>query len=102
RTRVILSEAKRSRRIPLLYLKDCASGSLDFARDDGIRFLFSSHPDSPRLSLAMQKTMPAIVKAKAELGLRLEQVPMPEVGSDDVLIRTKKASICGTDVHISN
>ncbi|MGB8805101.1 MAG: alcohol dehydrogenase catalytic domain-containing protein, partial [Chthoniobacterales bacterium] len=50
----------------------------------------------------MQKTMPAIVKAKAEPGLWLEQVPVPEVGSDDVLIRTKKASICGTDVHIYN
>src|SRR5437660_11573797 len=50
----------------------------------------------------MQKMMPAIVKAKAEPGLWLEQVPVPEVGPDDVLIRTKKASICGTDVHIYN
>ena len=50
----------------------------------------------------MQKTMPAIVKAKAEPGLWLEQVPVPEVGPDDVLIRTKKASICGTDIHIYN
>src|SRR5213082_2295932 len=50
----------------------------------------------------MQKTMQAIVKAKPEPGLWLEQVPVPEVGSDDVLIRTKKASICGTDIHIYN
>ncbi len=50
----------------------------------------------------MQKMMPAIVKAKAEPGLWLEQVPVPEVGPDDVLIRTKKASICGTDIHIYN
>src|SRR5947209_7512161 len=50
----------------------------------------------------MQKMMPAIVKAKAEPGLWLEQVPVPEVGPDDVLIRTLKASICGTDVHIYN
>ena len=50
----------------------------------------------------MQKTMQAIVKAKPELGLWLEEVPVPEVGSDDVLIRTLKASICGTDVHIYN
>src|SRR5438270_3727485 len=48
----------------------------------------------------MQKTMQAIVKAKPEPGLWLEQVPVPEVGPDDVLIQTKKASICGTDVHI--
>src|SRR5258708_4250327 len=50
----------------------------------------------------MQKTMQAIVKAKPEPGLWLEQVPVPEVGPDDVLIRTKKASICGTDLHIYN
>jgi threonine 3-dehydrogenase len=46
--------------------------------------------------------MKAIVKAKAEPGLWLEDVPVPEVGPDDVLIRTQKASICGTDVHIYN
>src|SRR5947208_15852683 len=50
----------------------------------------------------MQKTMQAIVKAKPEPGLWLEQVPVPEVGPEDVLIRTKKASICGTDMHIYN
>src|SRR4051812_18414691 len=50
----------------------------------------------------MQKMMPAIVKAKAEPGLWLQQVPVPNVGPDDVLIRTKKASICGTDIHIYN
>src|SRR5437660_7643008 len=50
----------------------------------------------------MQKTMQAIVKTKPEPGLWLEQVPMPEVGPDDVLMRTKKASICGTDIHIYN
>src|SRR5213082_3435677 len=50
----------------------------------------------------MQKAMQAIVKAKPEPGLWLEQVPVPEVGPDDVLIQTKKASICGTDIHIYN
>src|SRR2546423_1776679 len=50
----------------------------------------------------MQKAMQAIVKAKPEPGLWLEQVPVPEVGPDDVLIRTKRASICGTDIHIYN
>jgi threonine 3-dehydrogenase len=48
------------------------------------------------------RTMQAIVKAKAEPGLWLEKIPVPEVGSDDVLIRTKRASICGTDIHIYN
>src|SRR6187397_1900757 len=44
--------------------------------------------------------MKAVVKAKREPGLWLEDGPVPEVGSDDVLIRVLKASICGTDVHI--
>jgi threonine 3-dehydrogenase len=46
--------------------------------------------------------MKALVKSKAEPGLWLEEVPTPEVGDDDVLIRIKKTSICGTDVHIYN
>jgi threonine 3-dehydrogenase len=46
--------------------------------------------------------MKALVKRKAEPGLWLEEVPVPEVGDDDVLIRIRKTSICGTDVHIYN
>lgn len=46
--------------------------------------------------------MQAVVKAKAEPGLWLEEVPAPTVGSDDVLIRVLRTSICGTDVHIYN
>ncbi len=46
--------------------------------------------------------MKAVVKAKAEPGLWLQEVPIPEVRGDDVLIRVLKASICGTDVHIYN
>jgi threonine 3-dehydrogenase len=46
--------------------------------------------------------MKAVVKSKAEPGLWLEEVPIPEVETDDVLIRTVKTSICGTDVHIYN
>ncbi|MFL6583238.1 MAG: L-threonine 3-dehydrogenase [Chthoniobacterales bacterium] len=48
------------------------------------------------------RTMRAIVKSKAEPGLWLEEIPVPQVGPDDVLIRTKRASICGTDIHIYN
>jgi threonine 3-dehydrogenase len=44
--------------------------------------------------------MRAIVKSKAEPGLRMEEVAMPVVGLHDVLIRVRKASICGTDLHI--
>ena len=51
---------------------------------------------------AVSKTMQALVKRRPEPGLGLEEVPMPEVGPNDVLIRVQKASICGTDVHIYN
>ncbi len=46
--------------------------------------------------------MQAVVKSRAEPGLWLEEVPVPNVGTDDVLIRVTKTSICGTDVHIYN
>ena len=46
--------------------------------------------------------MQAVVKSRREPGLWLEEVPVPNVGSDDVLIRVLKTSICGTDVHIYN
>jgi threonine 3-dehydrogenase len=46
--------------------------------------------------------MPAVVKARSEPGLELQEVPVPDVGPNDVRIRVQKASICGTDVHIYN
>ena len=46
--------------------------------------------------------MKALVKSRAEPGLWLEDVPEPEIGINDVLIRVKKTGICGTDVHIYN
>jgi threonine 3-dehydrogenase len=44
--------------------------------------------------------MKAIVKSKAEKGLWLEEVELPRVGPNDVLIKIRKAAICGTDLHI--
>lgn len=44
--------------------------------------------------------MKAIVKPGPGPGLELRDVPEPEVGIDDVLIKIHKTSICGTDVHI--
>ena len=44
--------------------------------------------------------MKALVKAAAGPGLEMMDVPMPEVGPMDVLIKIRKTSICGTDVHI--
>jgi threonine 3-dehydrogenase len=46
--------------------------------------------------------MKAVVKSRPEPGLWLEEVPVPEVKADNVLIRVLKTSICGTDVHIYN
>ena len=44
--------------------------------------------------------MKALVKARREPGLWLEEVPAPEIGPNDVLVRVKKTGICGTDLHI--
>jgi len=44
----------------------------------------------------------ALVKAKAEPGIWMQDVPVPEIGPNDVLIKVRKASICGTDIHIWN
>ncbi len=46
--------------------------------------------------------MKALVKKKAEPGLWLEDVPVPSLGINDVLIKIRKTSICGTDLHIYN
>jgi threonine 3-dehydrogenase len=44
----------------------------------------------------------ALVKSKSEPGLWLEDVPVPSIGINDVLIRVLRTGICGTDVHIYN
>ncbi|WP_430822200.1 L-threonine 3-dehydrogenase [Carboxylicivirga caseinilyticus] len=45
-------------------------------------------------------TMKALVKSKAEKGIWLAEVKVPQVGPNDVLIKVKKSAICGTDLHI--
>jgi threonine 3-dehydrogenase len=44
--------------------------------------------------------MKALVKARSEPGLWLEDVPEPTIGTGDVLIRVLRTGICGTDLHI--
>jgi threonine 3-dehydrogenase len=44
--------------------------------------------------------MKALVKAKREPGIWMQDVPVPEYGVNDVLIKIKKTAICGTDIHI--
>src|SRR5579883_603839 len=46
--------------------------------------------------------MKALVKARAEPGIWLEDVPEPTVGHNDVLIKVHRSAICGTDMHIYN
>jgi len=44
--------------------------------------------------------MRALVKAKAERGIWLEDIERPSPGHNDVLIRVHRTAICGTDIHI--
>lgn len=84
--------------------------SLDEAVTDG-----SGIPQAPRLvytGVHPEKAFPlreadkaagamkALVKSKAERGLWIEEIPKPEIGINDVLVRVRRAGICGTDVHI--
>src|SRR5690348_18282423 len=48
----------------------------------------------------MAQTMRAIRKVEAGPGLRLEEVPVPVIGDDEVLVQVEAASVCGTDLHI--
>jgi len=49
----------------------------------------------------MQK-MKALVKKQAGPGLWLQEVPLPNMGNNDLLIKIQKTAICGTDIHIYN
>jgi threonine 3-dehydrogenase len=46
--------------------------------------------------------MKALVKARAEPGIWMQDVPEPKVGHNDVLIKVHRSAICGTDMHIYN
>lgn len=58
----------------------------------------------PRLiSLPVLSTTPtlrALVKSSAGPGFTLKEVPEPTIRDDEVLIRVRRAGVCGTDVHI--
>ncbi|WP_298440697.1 L-threonine 3-dehydrogenase [uncultured Ferrimonas sp.] len=44
--------------------------------------------------------MKALSKLHPEQGIWQVEVPMPEVGHNDLLIKIRKTAICGTDMHI--
>ena len=46
------------------------------------------------------KMMKALVKASPERGIWMKEVPIPEPGHNDILIKVIKTAICGTDLHI--
>ena len=46
--------------------------------------------------------MKALVKAKAQEGIWLQDMPKPKIGHNDLLIKVAKTAICGTDIHIYN
>ncbi|WP_461211564.1 L-threonine 3-dehydrogenase [Desulfocurvus sp. DL9XJH121] len=48
------------------------------------------------------ESMRALVKAKAEPGIWMQEVPVPGIGPNDVLVEIAKTAICGTDIHIYN
>lgn len=44
--------------------------------------------------------MKALVKKSAEAGIWMEDVPMPSMDDNDILVKVRKTAICGTDIHI--
>ncbi len=46
------------------------------------------------------KTMKTIAKLKPEKGVWMEEIPVPGIGPNDVLVKIVKTAICGTDIHI--
>ena len=46
--------------------------------------------------------MKVLAKTKPEVGIWMDDAPIPEIGHNDVLIKIHKTAICGTDVHIYN
>ena len=44
--------------------------------------------------------MKALVKKSAEAGIWMEDVPMPSIDDNDILVKVRKTAICGTDIHI--
>ena len=55
-----------------------------------------------KFKFACVRNMKALVKKYTKEGIWLEDVPLPEFGHTDVLIKIQKTAICGTDIHIYN
>jgi threonine 3-dehydrogenase len=58
------------------------------------------HDAATRQTIMPATTMKALRKTRPEQGATLEAVPIPAIRPDEVLVRVRAASICGTDLHI--
>ena len=63
---------------------------------------FTDAHDDPTDCRAGMGRMKALVKRSAEPGIWMENVPIPAVSTNEVLVRVEKTAICGTDLHIYN
>jgi threonine 3-dehydrogenase len=50
----------------------------------------------------MTQLMRALVKSWPEPGIWMEEVPVPDIGPNEVLVKVRRSAICGTDIHIFN
>ena len=60
----------------------------------------TTHPAAVVDAPPVGTTMRALVKERAQPGAQIREVPVPEPGPNELLIRVEAASVCGTDVHI--
>jgi threonine 3-dehydrogenase len=56
--------------------------------------------ESSRTSVELPLTMRALVKERRGPGAAIRELPVPEPGPGEVLVRVEAASVCGTDLHI--
>src|SRR5215212_711093 len=55
---------------------------------------------APEFPAASALSVRALVKAASEPGFELREVPRPSIRDNEVLIRVRRAGVCGTDVHL--
>ena len=57
-------------------------------------------PRADVLGSQLPALMTALRKVAPEPGVTLQEIPLPQVGANDILVRVQMAGICGTDLHI--
>ncbi len=77
-----------------------ACGRLEIGRQDEILPHKNGNTSGRTRPPCYRKDVKALVKSKAGPGLWLEDVEVPRIGINDVLIQVLRTGICGTDVHI--